>query len=33
MTQQILDLEHRVEELTTEVAEAEKVTRNTELSK
>lgn len=33
MTQQILDLEHRVEELTTEVAEAEKATRNTELSK
>lgn len=33
MTQQILDLEHRVDELTIEVAEAEKATRNTELSK
>ena len=33
MTQQILDLEHRVEELTSEVADAEKETRNTELSK
>lgn len=33
LTQQILDLEHRVEELTSEVAAAEKATRNKELSK
>ena len=33
LSQQILDLEKRVEDLTDEVAQAEKETRNAELSK